>query len=498
VKRHLTYSLVALAVLGLATVPVGTAVFVLGFGAGDSPCVMCWEQRIGMLIIALLGLFVLRYGPKPKYVGLSVLVASWGIFMGLRHTAMHAARDVGQGFSIEVFGAHTYAWALLIYWVCAVTMGLLLLMTDEEDWRVGIRGLEGLEKAAFWVFLVVAGANAVQAFASTGPPPFVGQSDPVRFSLNPTHWVWSTGEWSLSPVSLRGRWAVEKADVARANSDPDAGPLAGVTPLVVAERSQLTVPLRGTPTGLAYEEHTDQFALTTELGVHVLDGSLKRVVRHTVLDPGYSVDLGRLADVAFLDNRTIMTVAENKSYVILRENDRADPAKNYRYFLESRDQFDELSRSRLTTVRGRMMFVLSLAFDPSTQSIYTLTVPNGKVHRLVVSRFDRRDMTLSEEFSPVLKPGGTLSLKEGSRSLDDYYVSAATVANGFLYAVSAAHGTLLTIDLAAHAVVDAHTIPGLAQPVGLARRGDQLYILCRDSGVFVVPAPVPVPANNQQ
>ena len=48
-KRPLVYSLVCLAVLGLLIVPVGTAVFALGFGAGDSPCVMCWEERIGMV-----------------------------------------------------------------------------------------------------------------------------------------------------------------------------------------------------------------------------------------------------------------------------------------------------------------------------------------------------------------------------------------------------------------------------------------------------------------
>ena len=68
------------------------------------------------------------------------------------------------------------------------------------------------------VFLVVIAGNIVQAFASTGPPPFMGQGDPVRFSFNPRHWVWSLEEWSPAPVSLRGRWAIEKPDVARADS----------------------------------------------------------------------------------------------------------------------------------------------------------------------------------------------------------------------------------------------------------------------------------------
>ena len=116
-RRDALYTILALAVLALAVVPIGVAVFVLGFVYGDSPCVMCWEQRIGMALVALVGLFVLRYGPKPKYIGMGVLVAAWGVFMGLRHTGMHAARDVGQGFSAEILGAHTYTWSLLIYWV---------------------------------------------------------------------------------------------------------------------------------------------------------------------------------------------------------------------------------------------------------------------------------------------------------------------------------------------------------------------------------------------
>src|SRR5512143_3504325 len=124
-KQGAVYTILALAVLALATVPVGVAVFVLGFIYGDSPCVMCWEQRIGMALVALIGLFILRFGPRPKYIGLSVLVGAWGVFMGLRHVGMHAARDIGQGFSTEILGAHTYTWSLFVFWVSVVPMAVL-------------------------------------------------------------------------------------------------------------------------------------------------------------------------------------------------------------------------------------------------------------------------------------------------------------------------------------------------------------------------------------
>ncbi len=476
-RRDNLNTILAVAVLCLSVVPVGSAVFLLGFVYGDSPCVMCWEQRTGMAIVALTGLFVLRFGPRPKYIGLSVLVGAWGLFMGMRHTGMHAARDVGQGFSIEILGAHTYTWALFIFWVCVVTMGALLAGMREGDLTSGVRTLRPIEKLVTVVFLVVVAGNIVQAFASTGPPPFMGQGDPVRFSFNPRHWVWSLEEWSPAPPSLRGRWAVEKPDVGSVPLDPDAGPLADLPALSVREQRRLAPALRGTVTDLAYDAGTDSFLITTQNGVYLVDGQLTRILRYTVVDPGYSVDLGRFAGAAFLDAGTVMALSENKSYVILRENDLADAGGNFRFFLESFDKFDEVSRSRLGTVRARMMYVMSLAFDPAANSLYTVTVPNTKVRRLVVSRFDRRDLTLSEEFVPALGPASGLRFSGEKRSLDELYVTGAAVDGGRMYAISAAYGTLLTIDLASHSVVAAYVVRGLGRPTGIAIRGKDLYVI---------------------
>ena len=42
-----------------------------------------------------------------------------------------------------------------------------------------------------------------------------------------------------------------------------------------------------------------------------------------------------------------------------------------------------------------MNYVLSLAWDATGGCLYTIAVPNPRSPRLVVSRFDRADMTLS-------------------------------------------------------------------------------------------------------
>ena len=487
--RNALYTPLTLAVLALVVGPIGIAVFVLGFGAGDSPCVLCWAQRTGMVLIALTGLFVIRFGPRPRYVGLAVLLAGAGLYMGLRHSSLHLWRDVGQGFSAEIFGAHTYTWSMFIYWICVVMMGVLLLMLKDGEATRDARRLRPLERITLWLFLAAAAGNAVQAFASTGPPPYMGQSDPIRFSFNPGNWVWSTEEWTPSPVSLRGRWAIEKPDVALAAIDPAGSPLANVPMLPASRRANLGLPLDGPVTDLAYDESGDRFLVTTEKGIYITDGSFGRVLRHTVIDTGFSVDLARFSAGTFLEPHTVMAVSENKSYVVLRENDKADAAANYRFFLASFDQFDEVSRSRFTTVRARMMYVMAAAFDPATGSVYTVTVPNARVKRLVVSRFDRRDMTLSEEFTPALLPGSALAFKPEKGSLDSFYASGAAFAGGRLYVISAAFGTLLTIDPQARTLVSAHAIQGLERPVGLAIKGSEAFIVDAYGGLTVVPLP---------
>ncbi len=475
-NRQPVYSVLALAVLFLSAVPVGIAVFVLGFVYGDSPCVMCWEQRIGMALIALAGLFILRYGPRPRYIGVAVLVGAWGVWMGIRHSSLHMARDIGQGFSLEILGAHTYTWSAFIFWVCTVVMGLLLMALHECGRPGERRDLRPLDSLAMGVFLLVIAGNIVQAFASTGPPPYMGQSDPVRFSFNPKYWVWSLEEWDTRiPLSWRGRWAIDTPALDDLDATPATGPLDGPAALTITGRQALALPLRGTLTDLAYDAASDRFLLTTQHGVYLADGGLGRLLKGTVVDPGYSVDLAVFAGAAFLDTRTLVAVAENKSFVTLKVVDTADAVKNFRYFLEAPDQFDDAGRGRFTTVRARLMYVQSAAFDPASNSLLTVGVPNARNRRTVVSRFARQDMTLSEEFVPAVAPGSGLTLKEG-RGLEDYVVTGAAVEAGVLYALSAAHGTILSIDLSTRQVTAARTIAGLTRPVGLAIRGTQFVI----------------------
>jgi disulfide bond formation protein DsbB len=477
----------AWAVILLTAGPVGIAV-VLGIAFGESPCILCWAQRISMVLMALAGLFVLRYGPRPRYLGTVVLLGAWGTFMAIRHSALHLARDVGQGFAGAFFGVHTYAWSWVVHFVVLVVLAVLLLLLREDSVETGTRALGRTGRFAVGLFLVVVAANALQAFVTTGPPPFMGQADPLRFSWNPQHWVWMWRGELRGPVSLRGSWDVPKPDPARVagDADPAAGPLMGLPALTVVGWEQVRAPLDGRLTDLARDPATGRFlAVTDEHGVYVLDASLSTAERHVVLDPYFAVDIQKPAGAAFKGD-TLVVGTINKSYLLLRPDPDADEDFQWRHFLETSGGVSELRRSRFATVRARQQYVSSLAFNADARELVTVSVPSPRHRRLVVSTFDAGDFMLASEFVPRL--GGGLTLGE-KRTLAEYVVTGAVVEDGRLYAISAAHSTLLVLDLATKTVVEAYAVPGLEQPVGIASRDGDLLIAQADGRVAVVVRP---------
>lgn len=488
-------AILAWVVIVLVGGPVAGAVL-LGVLDGDSPCILCWAQRTSMVLIALTGLFVLRYGPRPRYVGLVVLLGAWGQFMALRHSGLHLARDIGQGFSAPILGAHTYVWSWVIHGTVLVVIGVLLLLLREVAATGGVRDLRRVERVAMGLFLVVVGANALQAFASTGPPPFIGQGDPIRLSLDPRRWVWSLEELDPPKISWRGSWTVPKPDAAAVDADPAHGPLANLPALTVSGWERIGVPLQGTLSGLARDPASGRFvAVTDRFGVYLLDSALSRVLHHVELDPGFSVDLSPLAGAAFLGGDTLAVLSTNKSYALLCPDPHADALLEWRHFRATDGGVAELGLGRFATVRARQMYVRSLAFDPAAQELITVSVPNPRHRQLVVSRFARADRVLSSEFEPRLAP--SLSPSGPGRTPAEYVVTGAAVADGRLYAISAAYSTLLVVDLEDGTVRAAFAVPGVGRPVGVAVRGSQLLVAQADGRVAVLgrPAPPGVPTR---
>lgn len=485
-------SVLAWAVVLLTVGPVGMAV-VLGVAYGESPCILCWAQRTSMALMALAGIFVLRYGPRPRYLGTVVLLGAWGLHMATRHSALHLARDVGQGFAASFFGAHTYVWAWFIHWVVLAVLAVLLILLREDTVNTGPRELTRTGRFAVGLFMVVIAANALQAFITTGPPPFMGQADPLRFSWNPSRWVWLADDELGGAIGLRGSWSIPVPDPARVDAvaDPAGGPIADVPVLSVDRWEAVSAELDGTLTDLARDPATGRFlAVTDEHGVYVLDPSLSEVQHGVSLDPHFSVELTPLAGAAFIGD-TLAAMSTNKSYVLLRSDPASDEDHEWRNFLSTTGGVTQVRRSRLATVRARQMYVLSAAYDQTADELITVSIPSPRHPRWVVSRFDRRDLVLASEFLPRLSPGLSLA---SDRALSEYVVTGAVAEGGRLYAISAAYSTVLVVDLASLLVTAAYGVQGLEQPVGIAVRGEELLIAQADGRVAVVARP-PAPGE---
>jgi DNA-binding beta-propeller fold protein YncE len=130
---------------------------------------------------------------------------------------------------------------------------------------------------------------------------------------------------------------------------------------------------------------------------------------------------------------------------------------------------------------------LSLAYDRQADELITITVPSPRHQRLVVSRFAREDRLLSSEFE--LRLAGGLALTDPARSLGDYVITGAVVADGLLYALSAAYSTLLVIDLRTKLVTAAYAVEGVERPVGLAASGSELLVAQADGRIAVIGRP---------
>ena len=219
------FNLMSLAIIALVALPVGIACLALGFGMGDSPCVMCWAERITMIAISLIALFILRYGLRPGYVAALLLMACWGMFNGFIHYSLDGTfggyLDIKQGFGLGILGAHTQLWVIVVdfcviaflavIFLCSKNLGEIMKKSASGEYGEFLRYLP-LGKIANLIFIVIIAANCAQAFIVSGPPPYLGSSTPARLSLDPAKWFWEKDHWQ-SALDFRFDWNPELPDL---------------------------------------------------------------------------------------------------------------------------------------------------------------------------------------------------------------------------------------------------------------------------------------------
>lgn len=530
------------AVFIILVVPVGMACIYLGFIKGESPCLLCGHERFGMIVVGLLGLFMVRYGAKIKYIAVTFLTAFWFLFEGLRHVGNHASRDIGQGFGEAMFGLHTYTWAFVVYWVVILAMGLMMFFIHKNNElgqnllssEVKIKEFCVYQKGVVILSTFIIFMNVLQFFITNGPPPYGGRGAPAatRFTWDislaakfwdPVHWHenFRPGKWSLLGANSTPKpWIPgvneleDKAypfDINSANS-----PILNQnqTPLEVLGSKEIgIVPenyagKKGYVGGLAYDKTNNQFAIVGTGGsVYFTDDNFAEAKEFAAIDQPNGTDVPITVDATFYAPGKLVATAYNKAIWGIERVaslDEADKLIQWEFLprvegnlMPAFGKKNEVmykntkgARINVGTTRAKKNYILSLAKDPDSRYAYMVTVPAKKAPNVILLKYDTKDNTISEE--TILEFGKGLQLKDGAK-VNNFYITGADIVGGKMLAISKNYNALLVIDLASKTITGAYTLPNVADASDIAINDDKLYILSREEGkdkVFIVKNPL--------
>ncbi|HEB9287549.1 TPA: disulfide bond formation protein B [Campylobacter coli] len=463
------YTLMCLAGFLIILLPVGIANFVFGYMWGDSPCTLCWGQREAMIFIGVMALFIVRYGMKGKYLAALLIMTAVGLYQSFAHYGNHAHRDLDQGFGLAVFGIHTYFWAEVVFWAVVLLLGVMFAFApkfgsfDKELNGEKFRKFTKFSFAAVLISTLIVASNVFQAFVSTGIPPYVGQGDPVRFSLNPKYIIWSTGGWNglWQNISFLGKRDVKAPDYAFApaseklgikfDNDTNNSPFAEIDDELKIIDEQ-TINFDKAINTLDYIN--DEFVASSKWNVAFLDNNFS-TKEGFELDPYFSATIDPIIGIIPYKENKFLLMGSNKSFLRFAKNPNADEALQYADFVKGNDQFEgqgkDLGRGRLDTIRAKFNHVASMTTDD--HYLYLATVPNNKDSKtFVISKISLKDLVLSAEFTPKAE------LKEG-KTLGDLYITSMAFKDDEIYALSKNHNVIAIIDPTKEEVVKTIAFP---------------------------------------
>ncbi|BCX80079.1 disulfide bond formation protein B [Campylobacter sp. 19-13652] len=470
-KARRFYTLFALAAIGIFALPVGIANFIFGYVLGDSPCTLCWGQRQSMIYIGVAVLFILRYGMRPRYLGMLLIMTAFGLWESFYHYGAHALEDIGQGFGVAIFGIHTQFWAEVVFWAVVLVLGVIFFFAPrpegfaEEFASHGAkwRKLVGAPFLAFWVFFVVVSSNAIQAFVSTGPPPFWGQGDPVRFSFNPKYIIWSSESWDGFKVvqSFFGKrrtisepdYPLTPASNFSFSQDAAGAPLELTQSLSIAGKKSIEFSTNAPAIDITYA-NGEYLISTQNHGFYVANSDLS-LKDSFLLDPYFSATITDFAGASYVKDGVIRIMGSNKTLIDVKTQKSDDLIKGYANFIKGYDKFSADGwRNRLKTSRSKLNYIQSYANDGKYG--YMATIPNGTYTRLFIIKQLNSDKGLEAEYTPEL--AANVKLKDG-RKLDELYITGLAFNAGRLYAVSKAYNLLLVIDTKEQTITEVVGLP---------------------------------------
>lgn len=461
--------ILAAAVFVIMAFPVGVANIYLGFFHGEAPCILCGNERFGMVLIGALGVFILRYGARMRYIVTLLLVAFYYLYTTVRHWGGRASADLGQGFGDAVLGVHTYTWGILVYWVVigVLAIGLIFIGKDKAlqqefiSSEAVVKDFGPATRFVAIVAIVITCSNCVQFLFGNGIPPYAGAGDPARFTFNiaqnAKYWDKEHQYESLSDIRLHKFNAP-----APGTFDFDESPVDGKKLELVSSKK---IGFDGKFAGIAHDG--EQFGLVTQDGSLFFTKDFDKATSFAHLDVPNGSDIHNTVDAAFFESGGLAGIAQNKTLYGALVTKDVDDYIAWKDFLESSGDvmplFDSKGRPELRTIRARMQYTMSVASDTKSDTFITVSVPHERAEQIVVSEFSKKDNKLVRE--------GVL---EG-----DYYPVGADMRGDVLYLLSKQHNCLVRVNMKDFTVKDAANLPVEGSDLAIVK--DRAYILDGDT-----------------
>lgn len=481
--------ILAAAVFVIMAFPVGVANIYLGFINGESPCILCGNERFGMVLIGALGVFILRYGARMRYIVTLLLVAFYYLYTTVRHWGGRANADLGQGFGDAVLGVHTYTWGILVYWVVigVLAVGLIFIGKDkmlQQEFissEVEVKKFSPATKFVAIVAIVITCANCVQFLIGNGIPPYAGAGDPARFTFNiaqtAKYWDKEHQYESLSDIRLHKFNAPDPYK----GVEFDTTPVAGKKTLELAGTHEIGFDVtgfrgKGRAAGIAYDSENQKFGLvSTKGGFYYTDKNFKEHSSFARVDVPNGSDIHNTVDAAFFKPGGLVAIAQNKTVYGAVIQDEVDEKIAWKDFTETSGNimpiFDSKGRPELRTIRARMAYTLTVASESKADTFVTLSVPHKRSKQVVISEFSKEDNKL---------------VREGVLDAEGVYPVGADLHDGTLYVLSKEHNSLLTIDMKDFSVKETRNLPELNDVRDVAVAGKSAFVLAHDGDRDVV------------
>lgn len=136
------------------------AAFSIQLFAHETPCPLCYLQRVGMIAAGIGFLLNLRFGVHMSHYGLVLVSAFFGGFVALRQILLHICPG-STTFGSPILGVSLYTWSFFIHVAFVVAVAILLFVFKQNQPRTR---MTSWEKTVLLLFFVMVLGNVLSTY----------------------------------------------------------------------------------------------------------------------------------------------------------------------------------------------------------------------------------------------------------------------------------------------------------------------------------------------